>query len=128
MLYVMISKEKVLRIVNKNNQIKANDNPDHEILKDWEWSEKKKNLCKEIENLPDDELVDLLALVAYGRELSQQGGKASYPAFIKVRTNVANNCTGEWRNGKATYLLKMHDLSLYLNVAKEVLNQAEFDF
>lgn len=111
----MISKEKVLKImrdIEKVNVETAELNKNRRISR---WSDSKIALYEYIANLEDDEIIDLLALMAYGRDLYNMPRDVSYEDFSEIRKNLfIENLTDEEKHNKADYLLGKAYLSNYL--------------
>lgn len=112
----MISREKVLKImrdIEKANIETAELNKNRRIPR---WSDSKIALCEYITNLEDDEIIDLLALMVYGRELYNMPKDVSCEDFSEIRRNLfIENLTDEEKHNKASYLLGKAYLSNYLS-------------
>lgn len=124
----MITKGTVSKIICDNTQSR---NGAHSVQQDGaipHFSESQKSLCQFIAALPTDELLDLLALMEYGRVLKQQGTAPSYCEIRKHWHEANSNLDDKQKAEKALYLLGMSDLSAYLQAALPILDLAAFQF
>lgn len=118
----MIDKEKVKYIISENNKI-ANDSK----LEDFEsikagvltkigWPDKQQSLCDYITNLDNEEIIDLITLMDFGRDVSNQ--TQFIIPFQKRRKSVYENYQNAEKKYSAIYLMKKgKNLSVYLSSA-----------
>lgn len=127
----MISKEKIIEISQKNSQCSIAPNKQSEMPENLEWAQEKQSLCKDIANLPDNELLDLLALMDYGRELSQKKAIPNHSDYNKSRQQIVANIpqlNEEIKRNKAIYLLEKRDLSSWLCATLPLFDIEQFEF
>lgn len=123
----MIAKGTVSQIICDNTQ-SQNDTHATQI---YRFSESRKALCEFIANLPIDELLDLLALMKYGRALQQQGATPSYSEYCKIQKRWQEEHPipdQQQKAEKAAYLLAKSELSAHLQAALPIFDLADFEF
>lgn len=127
----MITKETVSKIIRGNTQSKNDSRATQQDGTIYQFSESRKALCRYIANLPTDELLDLLALMEYGRELHQQSATPSYSEYCKIqkRWQEENPVLEQQQKAeKAEYLLAKSELSAYLQAALPIFDLVDFEF
>lgn len=127
----MISKEKVLDVIKRNNNSVTETNKQRERTDDYQWSQARIDLCEDIAKLSDDELLDLLALMDYGRELSQKKAVPNHSDYNKFRQQIVANTprlNEKIKKEKAIYLLKNRDLSSWLCATLPLFDIGQFEF
>lgn len=122
----MIEKQKVLRIISENAQImmekqreKSTVEESRDLsLDDLVMSSEEKKLFLFIEALPRDELLDLIALMAYGKEHCLHGDMAAnYEEFQTIREGIVRDHSNQAPSHTASYLLSITRLNEYLQYA-----------
>lgn len=122
----MIEKQKVLHIINENAKImmekqrrEATAEESRDISPDdLVMSPKEKKLSLFIEALPRDELLDLIALMVYGKKHCSHGDMtADYEEFQTVRKGIVRDHSNQTPSHTASYLLSNARLNEYLQYA-----------
>lgn len=115
----MIAKEKVLKVIRDFCEVqneKAHKEKTGDLLKDLKKSDKEINLRNYISALPYDEVVDLCALMDYGRECDRTGVREVRPdMFRQMRKNFIED--HPYDEHLAGYLLAKFRLNRYLRYA-----------
>lgn len=127
----MISKGTVLDVIKRNNNSAVETNRQREGTGDYQWSQARIDLCEDIAKLPDDELLDLLALMDYGRELSQKKAVPNHSDYNKSRQRIVANIphlNAKIKKEKAIYLLEKRDLSSWLCATLPLFDIGQFEF
>ena len=131
-----IKKEIVQEIIQKNNETKSYKNlADTEFvaikdisLESLKWSDSRIALRDFIANLSTEELIDLIALMDYGREHYNMRDKSkNMVEFMEKRKNL-NIKTIEEKKYKASYLLGKIYLSEYLQYSLQLFENEDFKF
>ena len=113
----MIEKEKVLKVINDFCAAKAErENFSLENINTYQYGEKMKGLLNYLENLSCEEIIDLCALMDYGRKCKQK--EISIPDIVMFR-QIRKSFLENHREDKylAYYLLKKSELNIYLTYA-----------
>lgn len=127
----MIPKEKVLDVIKRNNNSAVETNEQREGAGNYQWSQSRIALCEDIAKLSDDELLDLLALMDYGRELLQEKTVPNHFDYNKSRQQIVASIphlNEEIKKEKASYLLKNRDLSSWLRATLPLFDISQFEF
>lgn len=127
----MIPKEKVLDVIKRNNNSAVETTEQREGTGNYQWSQSRIALCEDIVKLSDDELLDLLALMDYGRELTQKKAVPNHSDYKKFRQQIVANISHlneEIKKEKAIYLLKNRDFSSWLCETLPLFNIEQFEF
>lgn len=115
----MIAKEKVLKVIQDFCEVqneKAHKEKTGNLLEDLKKSDKEMNLHNYISALPYDEIIDLCALMDYGRECEYTGNETARPdMFRQMRKNFLENHPCD--EHLANYLLAKFKLNTYLRYA-----------
>lgn len=119
----MIEKEKVLKVIDDFSAAKAEQNnifvkkeQEKFSLEKYQYGEKMKGLLDYLKNLSCEEIIDLCALMDYGRKCKHK--EISIPdiaMFRQIRKSFLEN----HREDKhlANYLLEKNELNIYLTYA-----------
>lgn len=122
----MIEKEKVLKVIDDFSAAKAEQNnifvkkeQENFSLEKYQYGEKMKGLLNYLENLSCEEIIDLCALMDYGRKCKYK--EISIPdiaMFRQIRKSFLEN----HREDKhlANYLLGKSELNIYLTYAAKL--------
>lgn len=127
----MISKEKVLDVIKRNNISAVETNKQREGTGNYQWSQSRIALCEDIAKLSNDELMDLLALMDYGRELTQKKAAPNHSNYKKFRQQIVANIphlNAKNNKEKAIYLLEKRDLSSWLCATLPLFDIGQFEF
>ena len=130
----MVSKEIVEKIiydftVAKNEKEKLRKAREGKKLepKDFVYTEKQKELWEYIKSLEKSDIIDICALMAYGRDCIREGTESdSLKKYLEFRSDFERE-----DSGFPCYLMKIPDLNkclrraLRLNVFKEVKDNEE---
>lgn len=121
----MIEKEKVLKVIQDFCEVqneKAHKEKIGDLLEDLKKSDKAINLRNYISALPYDEIIDLCALMDYGRECEQNGITVARPdLFGQMRESFFENHPHD--EHLASYLLGKFKLHTYLRYALTLYNE-----
>lgn len=125
----MIEKEKVLKIIDDFSAAKAEQNnifvkneQENFSLEKHQYGEKMKGLLDYLKNLSREEIIDLCALMDYGRKCKHR--EISIPdiaMFSQIRKSFLEN----HREDKhlANYLLGKSELNIYLTYAVKLYRE-----
>lgn len=109
----MLKKEIFQFVISENNKCLINNSSKNE--QDFKWTDDKLRLLEYVCNLCDDDVLDLIALMNYGRQLNAGLDNTS---FSKERRYLSKDCLNADR--KLTIkdeLLFNRNMSLYLTKA-----------
>lgn len=127
----MIARETVVRIIESNSKSASASKKQKEIAGNYQWSKSRQDLCEEIANLSDNDLLDLLALMDYGRELTRSEISPALSSYEVIRQNTMTGTptlSRAIKSEKAHYLLTISELSSYLRAALPLFDIKEFNF
>lgn len=125
----MIPEETLRKIIIDNNSSKIDTQRHRNETGALSWSESRIQLCDFISKLDSDYLLDLLAMMDYGRRIYAMNQKASYQEFLEWRKNFDNKpFTDQEKKDKAAYLLQKSSLSEYLSAVLPIYKIVEFKF
>ena len=125
----MIEKEKVLKIIEDNDESRNETKKLRNNDKVHNLSESRIKLREFIAALPSDELWDLLALMDYGREILPFHKQPEFTEFTKFRKNIeTEELTVDNKMNKAAYMLVKRDFSKYLTAVLPIYNFPNFKF
>ena len=125
----MIHGEILRKIIRDNDSSKIDTQRHRNETGTLSWSESRIQLRDFISDLDSDCLLDLLAMMDYGRNICAMNQKASYQEFLKWRRNFDNKpFTDQEKKEKAAYLLEKSSLSEYLRAVLPIYKIVEFKF
>lgn len=118
----MIEKEKVLKVIDDFSAVKAEQNKNEQEnfpLEKYQYGEKMKGLLDYLKNLSCEEIIDLCALMDYGRKCKQKD--ISIPDIVMFR-QIRKSFLENHREDKhlANYLLGKSELNIYLTYAAKL--------
>lgn len=125
----MIKKEIIEKIIEDHSRTDAKTKDFRKSSNTFGWNEYKRTLCDFIIQLEDGDLIDLIALMDYGRELCHMPKPVAYNDFLKVRKALGLGAlSAEEKQHKASYLLAKRDLPQYLKATLPLFDSADFKF
>lgn len=130
----MIEKEKVLKVIDDFSVAKAEQNnifvtaeQENFSLEKYQYGEKMKELLNYLKNLSRDEIIDLCALMDYGRECKHKSVSIPDVAmFRQIKKSFLENHSQD--KHLANYLLGKSKLNVYLTCAVKLYSEGQEEF